>query len=49
VSEEVCGIPIVPIVGATKLQHLEEAPRGAVRHLSHDNLKALGKVTRAAG
>jgi aryl-alcohol dehydrogenase-like predicted oxidoreductase len=47
VGEKVWGLSIVPIVGATKLQHLEEALGALSLNLSHDDLKALDEATRA--
>jgi len=49
VGEKVWGLPIIPIVGATRLQHLEEAVGALSVNLSHDDLKALDEATRNAG
>lgn len=46
IGEKVWKIPIVPIIGVTKLQHLEEALTAVDVNLPHDALKAIDEVTR---
>ncbi|RLF06243.1 MAG: aldo/keto reductase [Thermoprotei archaeon] len=47
-GERVWGVPIVPIVGVSRLRHLEEAIEAADVKLSHDDLKALDELVSGA-
>ena len=46
-GEKVWGMPIVPIVGVTKLKHLEEAVEASNVSLTHDDIKAVEEAVKA--
>ncbi|MEM1508542.1 MAG: aldo/keto reductase [Thermofilaceae archaeon] len=45
VGEKIWKLPIVPIIGVTRLQHLEEALEATEVNLSYDLLKAIDEIT----
>lgn len=45
VGEKIWKLPIVPIIGVTRLQHLEEALEAVDINLSYDLLKAVDEIT----
>ncbi|RLF00052.1 MAG: aldo/keto reductase [Thermoprotei archaeon] len=47
-GERVWGVPIIPIVGVSRLQHLEEALEAADVKLTHDDLKALDEIVKSS-
>jgi len=47
-GEGVWGVPIIPIVGVSRLQHLEEALEAADVKLTHDDLKALDEIVKSS-
>lgn len=48
VGDKVWGVPIIPIVGVSKLRHLEEAIEAAEVKLSRDDMKALDELVKGA-